>query len=113
MTGPVGIIRRAVSFIFDPVPRVDRKPITVFSNPRPVEIEMKCTDEISPALARVQAAFYRAMIALRPEPVWLDEPVEWPTLDELAARHPRSSPARLRPYDWQVEHAWPVEGWVL
>lgn len=80
MTGPGGIIRRAVSFIFDPVPRQDRRP------------KRSADFVVHPA-----------------------EPFDWSGLhpDVLEAKHPRSSPARLRPYNWQVEHAWPVEGWVL
>jgi hypothetical protein len=108
MTGPVGIIRRAVSFIFDPVPRVDRKPT--------ITVDMKLTgvEQAQAEAGRVQAALYRVLLTLkmRPKEVWLP-PVDWSSFATAAERHPRSSPARLRPYDWQAEHAWPVEGWVL
>lgn len=81
------VILRPVSFILDPVPRVDRRTFV--------------TGGTFDRVARRAFPFDR-------DP--LDD-VDWSALETAADRHPRSSPARLRPFDWQVEHAWPVDGW--
>lgn len=93
MTGLRDRLSGVVGFILDPTPRSDRQIVDFKSHP----------DDDGR-----QARVYERLIVAG----WLDA-VEWPTLDEVNARHPRSTAGRLRPYDWQAEHSWPVEGWVL
>lgn len=79
--------------------------------------EPKVALDIPIEVGTMQAAIYEALSGLGRT----EERQTWPGTDEVDftpldpelvnARHPRSSPARLRPYNWQSAHAWPCEGW--